>query len=171
MEKLILRECAKEDSIYKPPVGGRPKLDIIPGKVRLTKEKEGMSNCGLARAYGVSEATIRRRLKEAEEKRKDEERQQKQMECKIRNVEEDVLLKLDRLARKHNMSRNKYLKGVLTNHVLSGELKEQEEKYCVLMETVLEVVQHNSELIEKVRQETTMVMEEVLREIGRKDRG
>lgn len=75
-------------------------------------------------------------------------------EIKIRNLDDSVVVQPDRMAKKHYMSRNKYVRGILTNHVISGERKELEEKYRNLVNVVLEVVQHNLETMQYMRQET-----------------
>lgn len=88
-------------------------------------------------------------------------------EIKIRNLEDSVVLQLDSMARRHHMSRNKYLCGVLTNHVIAGERKELEEKYRNLVNVVLEVVQFNSKIMREVQQETKDSLNELKREIER----
>lgn len=88
-------------------------------------------------------------------------------EVKIRNLDDSVVVQLDRMARKHHMSRNKYLRGILTNHVIAGERKELEEKYRNLVNVVLEVVQHNSEMMRSMKQETQDLMNGIKRDIER----
>lgn len=88
-------------------------------------------------------------------------------EIKIRNLDDSVVVQLDRMARKHHMSRNKYLRGILMNHVIAGERKELEEKYRNLVNAVLEVVQYNSEVMKSMRQETMDFRMDLKRDIER----
>lgn len=91
-------------------------------------------------------------------------------EIKIRNLDDSVVVQLDRMARKHHMSRNKYLRGILTNHVTAGEKKELEEKYRNLINTMLDVVHHNSEVMMSMRQETMDFRMDLKRDIERLER-
>ena len=51
------------------------------------------------------------------------------------------------------MSRNKYLIGIIKNHLIAGELKELEERYEKLVKINMEVIQHNSERLEMLERE------------------
>lgn len=42
-------------------------------------------------------------------------------ELRIRNVDAEIALRLTSMAKKHGMSRSEYVKGILTNHVLSSQ--------------------------------------------------
>ena len=44
-------------------------------------------------------------------------------DIKIYKLESEVVLAIDRMAKEHGMSRNKYLIGILKNHVIAGEIK------------------------------------------------
>ena len=50
-------------------------------------------------------------------------------DIKIYKLESEVVLAIDRMAKEHGMSRNKYLIGILKNHVIAGEITEVEERY------------------------------------------
>lgn len=45
-------------------------------------------------------------------------------ELRIRNMDAEIALRLTSMAKKHGMSRSEYVKGILTNHVLSSQVKE-----------------------------------------------
>lgn len=74
-------------------------------------------------------------------------------DIKIYNLESEVVLAIDRLAKEHGMSRNKYLIGIIKNHLIAGELKELEERYEKLVKINMEVIQHNSERLEMLERE------------------
>ena len=61
-------------------------------------------------------------------------------DIKIYKLESEVVLAIDRMAKEHGMSRNKYLIGILKNHVIAGEIKEVEERYVNLIKTNMEVI-------------------------------
>ena len=46
-------------------------------------------------------------------------------DIKIYGLENEVVLAIDRMAKEHGMSRNKYLIGVIKNHLIAGELKDR----------------------------------------------
>lgn len=50
-------------------------------------------------------------------------------ELRIRNVDAEIALRLTSMAKKHGMSRSEYVKGILTNHVLSSQVKELDNQY------------------------------------------
>ncbi len=87
------------------------------------------------------------------------------MEIKIYGIEEEIGFKIDRMAKKHGLSRNKYLIGILKNHVITEEVKETEEHYEGLIRMMLEVMQHNSEVMEMLRREiqTAYLLEKEMR--------
>lgn len=71
-------------------------------------------------------------------------------EIRIRNMDENVVLKLDGMAKKHGMNRSEYLRGILTNHAYAPEIKELDSRYQELFKIVIEAVQGNSELLHEV---------------------
>ena len=77
-------------------------------------------------------------------------------DIKIYGLENEVVLAIDRMAKEHGMSRNKYLIGVIKNHLIAGELKEVEERYEKLVRINMEVIQHNSEKLEMLERENLM---------------
>ena len=77
-------------------------------------------------------------------------------DIKIYNLESEVVLAIDRLAKEHGMSRNKYLIGIIKNHLIAGGLKELEERYEKLVKINMEVIQHNSERLEMLEREILM---------------
>lgn len=86
-------------------------------------------------------------------------------EIKIRNLDDNIVMQIDRMARVHHMSRNKYLQGILMNHVIAGEQKELEEKYRNLVNVVLEVVQYHTETVQIQQEEIRKYVDEVKQEI------
>ena len=74
-------------------------------------------------------------------------------DIKIYGLENEVVLAIDRMAKEHGMSRNKYLIGVIKNHLIAGELREVEERYEKLVRINMEVIQHNSEKLEMLERE------------------
>lgn len=87
-------------------------------------------------------------------------------DIKIYKLESEVVLAIDRMAKEHGMSRNKYLISILKNHVIAGEIKEVEERYVNLIKTNMEVIRHNSETLEMLKQE--ILMEKYLEEERRR---
>ena len=51
-------------------------------------------------------------------------------DIKIYKLESEVVLAIDRMAKEHGMSRNKYLIGILKNHVIAGEIKRGRGTLC-----------------------------------------
>lgn len=71
----------------------------------------------------------------------------------IRNIDKAVVVKLDEMAKKKNMSREEYLRQHLETLATSGEIKELENKYESLVTNVLEVVKLNTEVLDRINQE------------------
>lgn len=83
-------------------------------------------------------------------------------DIKIYGLENEVVIAIDRMAKEHGMSRNKYLSGVIKNHLIAGELREVEERYEKLVRINMEVIQHNSEKLEMLERE--ILMQQYLKE-------
>ena len=48
------------------------------------------------------------------------------MEIKIRNLDKDIVLRIDELAKKRGLSRNEYLRGQIKQLALHPEISEKE---------------------------------------------
>lgn len=70
-------------------------------------------------------------------------------DLKVRNLPEDVIAKIDSIAKKQGLSREKFLRLKLEELALSPELNALEDKYEKIILSVIEVVQDNNELLEK----------------------
>lgn len=68
----------------------------------------------------------------------------------IRNVDDSVVAKLNSLAKKHNMSREEYLRKQLESMAVIGQLKELDEKYSVLVSNIADIIQQNTLAMEKL---------------------
>ncbi len=75
-------------------------------------------------------------------------------EIKIRNVPNDIIIKIDELAKKKKQSRNTYLKNVIENYALDDKVSSLDEKYTQLFEKVEYILIENTKatntLIDKV---------------------
>lgn len=71
-------------------------------------------------------------------------------ELRIRNVDPEVVLKLTSMAKKHGMNRSEYVRGILTNHVLSLEIKEVDDKYKELFKIVIDTMAGNAMLLHEI---------------------
>ena len=71
-------------------------------------------------------------------------------ELRIRNVDAEIALRLKSMAKKHGMSRSEYVKGILTNHVLSSQVKEVDNQYQELIKTVVDCMEGNAMLLHDI---------------------
>lgn len=65
-------------------------------------------------------------------------------ELRIRNVDAIVIAKLDELARKKGISRNTYVKTQLEQFCIMAEIKQQEEKYVTIINSLTELLIENT---------------------------
>ena len=77
----------------------------------------------------------------------------------IRDLDEHTISRIDQLAKDKNMSREKFLRNVLRNISIAGEIADIENKYLNMMDQVLEMLQittsiaeRNTDVIEKLEQ-------------------
>ena len=77
---------------------------------------------------------------------------------KVRNLDDTVIMRLDELAAKKKMSRESYLRNVLTSLSISGELFELDFKYATLVQTLADKNQMLADIIDK----NNYVIEEML---------
>ena len=71
-------------------------------------------------------------------------------ELRIRNVDVNVVMKLDSMAKKHKMSRSEYLRGVLTNHAYAAEIKELDSRYQELFKIVIDCIEGNTAVLHDI---------------------
>ncbi len=69
-------------------------------------------------------------------------------DIKIREVPEEVVIKLDKL--KGSMSRNEFLKQELSEIAKRNEVSEVETKYNELLNMTLKVIEKNTEVLNKL---------------------
>ena len=79
------------------------------------------------------------------------------MEIKIRNVDPLVVTKLDELARKQHLSRNEYLKKIVSRCAVVQDVIDLDKKYADLvnvraerLEQAADVIATNTEILEKI---------------------
>ncbi len=80
-------------------------------------------------------------------------------EIKIRNLDDEIIHKLNQKARQHKMSRNKYLIQLLRNFAIQEEKQEVEEKYAGLVNLMVDVVERNTEAMEEMKSEISEIGE------------
>ena len=71
------------------------------------------------------------------------------MDIKIRNVPYHVVSRLDFYAKKKEISREQYLRNELETIAMSAEMRATEDRYENLIKKLLEIVEHNNEVLEK----------------------
>lgn len=67
----------------------------------------------------------------------------------IRGNDDDVVLRLDELASKKNMSRESYLRAVLKSVSISGELRELDYKYANLVNLMMDQSKMLSDIVDR----------------------
>ena len=70
------------------------------------------------------------------------------MEIKIRNVDPVVVTKLDELARKQHLSRNEYLKKIVSRCAVVQDVIHMDKKYADLVNVLAESLEQAADLIE-----------------------
>ena len=75
----------------------------------------------------------------------------------VRNIDEYTFNKLNEMAEKAGMTREGYLRKMLSNYALSEEIKKVEDKYTILVKNLVEYIQMQGEIIEQ----NTVVLEEL----------
>ena len=71
------------------------------------------------------------------------------MYIKIRNVPYHVVARLDFYAKKKEISREQYLRNELETIAMSAEMRATEDRYENWIKKLLEIVEHNNEVLEK----------------------
>lgn len=82
----------------------------------------------------------------------------------LRNVSKDVVCKLDELAKKNKVSRNEYLTNQLELLAYSDSLFELDNKYSILVEKILKVLNYNTLALNKFLEENLLDLEEIVEE-------
>lgn len=70
------------------------------------------------------------------------------MEIKVRNLDRSVVAAIDDQARSQNKSRNEYLVEQITLLARSPEMRQQEDKYTALVNTMVKVIRENTEMMD-----------------------
>ncbi len=68
----------------------------------------------------------------------------------IRNMDGQALAKLDSMAKKRGMSRNKFIVGILTNYALASEVKELDSRYQELFKIVIDSIEGNTLILHEI---------------------
>lgn len=68
----------------------------------------------------------------------------------IRNVDEELILKIDRLARKKGQSRSAYIRDMIQSHCIIDEIKSTESKYESIIEKLMFVISENTAALNEV---------------------
>ena len=69
------------------------------------------------------------------------------MEIKIRNVDPVVVTKLDELARKQHLSRNEYLKKIVSRCAVVQDVVDLDKKYTDLVNVLVERLEQAADVI------------------------
>lgn len=74
----------------------------------------------------------------------------KDLEVRIRKLGNDVIYKLDLIAKKKGISREELCRRILTSYVISPMLFETEEKYAGIVEAYTESIKNVNERLEEL---------------------
>lgn len=66
----------------------------------------------------------------------------------IRGLDPELVRRIDNLAEKHHMSRNKYLKKCFSSYAVTQDVADLEQKYMELVQTLLERLAQANDVIE-----------------------
>ena len=77
----------------------------------------------------------------------------------VRDIDDGALAKIDMLARKRGISRNRYVVEALESLAILGELKAVEEKYSNLVNVMADVVEKNTEALRLQNEKIDQLME------------
>ncbi|EMJ4245463.1 hypothetical protein PIU50_003352 [Clostridioides difficile] len=80
---------------------------------------------------------------------------------KIRDVQEEIIIKLDEISRKQNLSREEFLRRNLKIIAMADEIYEVESKYKLLMDKVLGILNLNTIVLKKFMDENLITFEEI----------
>lgn len=85
-------------------------------------------------------------------------------EIKVRGLPKEVVIRLDSMAKKKNMSRNKYLKESLENDLVLNEMKKFEANYKLSIDKILKELDLNTKLLNVICEELLIDIETIVRE-------
>lgn len=83
-------------------------------------------------------------------------------DVKVRGIEPSVLQKIDEQAAEKGLSRESYLRNVIRNLSVAGEIKAVEDKYENLVVALSEIIINQNEIIER----NNYLYEEVMKKLG-----
>ncbi len=75
----------------------------------------------------------------------------------IRNVDSSVLAKIDELAEQKHISRNKLVNIILETYITTDKVKEIENNYSSLVETVTAAIQNNTIALNTIQLQINML--------------
>ena len=75
----------------------------------------------------------------------------------IRNVDPGVLAKIDELAEQKHISRNKLVNIILETFIITDKVKEIENNYSSLVETVTAAIQNNTIALNTIQLQLNML--------------
>ena len=81
------------------------------------------------------------------------------MDFMVRDIDDGALAKIDMLARKRGISRNRYVEEALESLAILGELKAVEDKYSNLVNVMADVVEKNTEALRLQNEKIDQLME------------
>lgn len=80
----------------------------------------------------------------------------KMKDLHVRDIEEGVLHGVDRLAKKHNMSRSEYVRQLLKNKTLENDILAIQERYESLVKTILDVLELQTERMNEILEKVSL---------------
>jgi hypothetical protein len=72
------------------------------------------------------------------------------LEIKAPYVDPAAVKKIEELAKKQHVSRNVFLSNLLNNYAALEEFKSYEERYTIVLDRCLNVIQRNSSALEQI---------------------
>lgn len=70
------------------------------------------------------------------------------MDIVIRNLDKDIVQRIDELAKKKGLSRNEYLRDQIKQLALYPEISEKDDQYKRLVEKIAVIIQQNTEVLD-----------------------
>lgn len=79
----------------------------------------------------------------------------------IRDIDESVVLKLNKMAADKKISREELCRKILKDATLERELKSQENKYAALIESLTDILKQNTDAMERMGYMMELLMEKI----------
>ena len=79
----------------------------------------------------------------------DGEMESKKYRIQVRNLDEYTMMRISEMAKEAGMTKEGYLRKVLQNFALSGEVKAAEDKYSSLVESLSQYIEMQGDIIEQ----------------------